>query len=194
MKYPVCCCCAESNQRYYLDRILFWAGQFYAMNYDLHVFCDGNIVEDVSILKKAGISFHEYEKLGRNSSWVFQSYKRNFLMMCKMFPNGFSVVENDVVIFNMKKFDEYTRKDGLFCGFSKKYNFIETAMMILNDKDAIERFIQHYENDGAIYENECFECTLKKVANKKFDSVFTGERKEGDATFDITRDYCAQFF
>ena len=200
-KYPICCCCAEDNQRVYFDRILFWAGQFgvepFLSNYELHVFCDGGINEDAWLLKKIGVVLHAQDKIGRSSVHIFQSYKRSFLNMCNMFPNGFSVCENDVLILGKDKFAEYTKRQGLFCGFSHKYNFIETALMVINDSDCISRFASHYGKTGAIYENEDFEVTLKRLvgeAGKRFDVVFAGERKEGDETFDHTGDYVAQYF
>ena len=193
-KYPICCCCAENNQRYYFDRVLYWAGQFAAESYSLHVFCDGRIVEDPWILAKAGVNLYEQEKLGRNSVWVFQGYKRSFFNMCRMFPNGFAVVENDVLLLNKAKFREYTQKPGLYCGFSNKYNFIETAIMVVNDPASIQKFISHYENPNAIYENEQFEHTLVKLAESPFNTVFTGERNEFDRDYDETKDYVAQFF
>ena len=193
-KYPICCCCAEDNQRYYFDRILYWAGQFASEPYSLHVFCDGRVVENAELICKSGVSIYEQPKLGRQSNWVFQGYKRSFLNMCRMFPNGFAVVENDVLLLNRGKFREYTQKSGLYCGFSHKYHFIETALMILNDPATIQKFIAHYEKPNAIYENEVFERTLTRLSNDSFNVVFTGERKEGDTTYDATKDYVAQFF
>ena len=200
-KYPICCCCAEDNQRVYLDRILFWAGQFgtepFLSDYELHVFCDGGFKEDTWLLESIGAVLHPQDKIGRSSVHIFQSYKRSFLNMCKMFPNGFSVCENDVLLLGKTKFAEYTKQQGLFCGFSHKYNFIETALMVINDNDCISRFASHYEKDGAIYKDEDFEVTLTRLARearKNFNTVFVGERKEKDASFDHTGDYVAQYF
>ena len=184
-----------------MDRVLFWVGQFgtepFLSDYELHVFCDGDFKEDTWLLKKLGVVLHSQEKIGRNSASVFQSYKRSFLNMCKMFPNGFSVCENDVLLLEKSKFAEYTKKQGLFCGYSHKYRFIETALMVINDSDCISEFVSHYEKDGAIYENEDFEKTLTHLVGrigKKFDVAFIGERKENDTRFNHTNDYVAQFF
>lgn len=193
-KYPICCCCAEDNQRYYFDRILFWAGQFASDPYSLHVFCDGKVVENAEILLKAGVNIYEQEKLGRNSGWVFQGYKRSFLNMCRMFPNGFAVCENDVLLLNKDKFHQFVQSPGLYCGFSNKYFFIETALMILNDPEKIKKFIEHYEQPNAIYENQLFEHTLLKLSDNSFKVVFSGERKESDIFYDASKDYVAQFF
>ena len=193
-KYPVCCCCAEDNQRYYFDRILFWAGQFASEPYSFHVFCDGNIVEDPRVIVNTGVNLYVQQKLGRTTSNIFQGYKRNFLNMCRMFPNGFAVCENDVLLLNKDKFRQYTSAPGLYCGYSNKYHFIETAIMVLNDPAAIKKFADHYSSPGAIYENEEFENTLSKLSDNSFKTVFIGERKEMDASYNVSNDYVAQFF
>ena len=200
-RYPICCCCAEDNQRMYLDRLIYWAGQFgtepFLSDYELHVFCDGNFIYNTWLLRKLGVVLHPQPKIGRTSTSVFQSYKRNFLNMCKAFPNGFSICENDVLLLDKPKFVEYTNKQGLFCGYSKKYRFIETALMVINYPDCISRFVAHYEKDGAIYENVVFEVTLTRLVRqtgKEFNSVFIGERREKDISFDHNGDYVAQYF
>jgi hypothetical protein len=194
--FPVCCCLAEDNQRFYLDRIHYWAGQLATEPYELHVFVDGKVREDVSVLRKIGVVFHEQDHIGRDSCWVFQSYKRSFREMCKMFPDGFAVVENDVLLTPKGKqaLREYSQRQGLFCGWTKKYGFIETAVMVLTDPDTIKRYAEHY-TDKAIYENEVFEKTLDKLALSSWQSVFIGEREEGHPRpLAENQDYISQYF
>ena len=200
MKYPICCTCAETDSRKYTDRLLWWTGQLSEAvsrrNCELHVFNDGTFPEDKARLEWLGVRIHEFPKLGRPTTTIFPSYKRNFREMCRMFPNGFTLIENDVMLLNREKIFGYMEKPGWLTGFSKKYNFIETAIMVINSPQLIARFRRHYEDEGNLLERAVFENVLHRLAEDiglAPQIVFTGERREESREYDSSYDYIAQF-
>jgi hypothetical protein len=66
----------------------------------------------------------------------FKGWKRSVVSALKKGRQYDYIIHNeyDLRIQNITKFNEYLKRPGFYCGFCKTYNFIETACMILNDK------------------------------------------------------------
>lgn len=192
-------CCEHEQKRYY-EKIICWynhmSNLFDISQIDIKVFNDGLVYYDEKI-SDCKIEMIELKpKLGRKSVANFPGYFRSFYYMMEdsLQYDNVLLLENDVYLTSrgVDKINEYWNRSGNFCGYSKKYGFIETALMILNDvesrKQFIDCFLNNYNHD--IY----FEKMLEKMV--KFDIVFKGERYEGNELIWKNKnhyDYIAQF-
>lgn len=181
-KCAIFCTCAETNQKYYISRIEKW----YAMLKDIpdtDLFCcvDGNIIEDIPAYLREKIHFIELcPSLGRSSVLKFEGFKRSFGFMMD-YLKGYefvSHVESDIKIINIDKFKKYQITPGLFSAICEKYGFLESAFLILNDKNYRQFLFERYSQKVNIEENNIFEVILQQSGH--FNFAFSSTRKEGD--------------
>ncbi len=170
--------CAENNQEYYIDRVITWYNLYYpkfGQNTDFYIFVDGQLT---TVPQLDGCEFIQLTpKLGRSSIVKFEGYKRSFAEALKFLQDYefITLCETDVRLCNFDKLEEYRFKNGLFSSIDERHHFIETAFMILNDKNArlkmMQYFLQNYDKD------ELFEFYFQY--NYNFNYVFTSIRDEG---------------
>ena len=177
------CTCSEVNQDIYLDRVKHWKDQFCDIDADLWVFVDGTIQRDKIIeygLQKLTFVMFD-DSLGRDNSkqCMFPGWKRSF-KEALIRSNEYKYVthiESDVLIKNKDTLKHYINKPGYYAGYSKVYGFMETAIMILNNKSYNDQII-NYLTPQNINKNEVIEHVLAALFN--WNIVFNGERFEND--------------
>lgn len=198
------CTCAENNKLLYLKKISEWYKQakFIFNEYDVnyYVFVDGEVTEedknkiDKNLLNIKFINL--LPKLGRKSLIKFQGWKRSFKTALQYGRKYDCVlhIQNDVKILHNEKILHYITKPGYYVGYCKTYSFVETAFMILNDKEINEKFIEHYSTPQSFYQNEVFEVTFQNIAKGKYQLVFETDRMEGHLQkFNPNYDYICQY-
>lgn len=190
MSLMIWCTCAQDNKEIYLKRVSKWYEQvskaFSSLNPEYYCFVDGQITEedklntDISLLNVKFINI--IPKIGRNSIIEFQGWKRSFKLALEYGRNYDHILhmQNDVKILHPQKIINYLTKPGYYLGYCKTYGFVETALMILNDKEINEKFIQHYSTTQSFYQNEVFEFTFQNITKKKYQYVFETDRVEGN--------------
>lgn len=182
------CTAAEKDSDLYRRRVERWRDQFAGIDADLLCVADGKFptVEGVEV-----VSLHP--PLGRPSpdSHVFPGWKRSFAegIMRGVGYKYLAHVENDVVILNMDKFLKVAKSAGVHCGWTAIYNFIETAILVLNDKERAYE-LAHYVAHR-LYEDRTAESIAFTLCSPQIS--FDGERCEGHIErIKVGHDYIAQ--
>lgn len=177
------CTCAETNQDIYLDRVKHWKSQFYDIDADLWVFVDGTISNDqITKYGLQDLTFVMFDNvLGRDNSkhCMFPGWKRSFkeaLIRSKEYKYV-AHIESDVFIKNKDTLKQYITKPGYYTGYSNVYRFMETAIMILNEKSYNDQIINYLTTQN-IYKDEVIEHVLSELFN--WNVVFKGERFENN--------------
>ena len=191
------CTCAEDNKRKYLKRVAHWYEQintvFGKFKPDCYVFVDGVIAEQDKIAGPIFVNLTP--KLGRSSVDVFPGWKRS-LKAALQHGRAYKYVihiENDVKILNTDKIFQYMKEPGMYVGVCKKYGFIETAFMILNDRDVNRRIVAHYSDENNLYEHEFAEEVISRIAGKACNLVFDTDRMEDPDRFNPNYDFVCQY-
>ncbi|MBR4316829.1 MAG: hypothetical protein IKP65_07715 [Alphaproteobacteria bacterium] len=177
------CTCAEKHHEIYLKRIENWYHMLKNFNEDIDFFVanDGKIsADELNNLNNVNITFFNFTPiLGRITCGNFPGYRRSFgQMMNEALNRGYDYVihiENDVQVINFDKIRPYLRKKGLYASFNQRYNFIESAFLILNDKNAIETLRDMLNDKTSLYSEVYFEHQLQKMLN--FNYPFISYRK-----------------
>lgn len=173
----------DSNITRYRDWIDYYTEFFKTDNIDLVMFNDGpSTIKDSMDWK--GVSFVSLEPhLGRQTVWIFPGWKRGFsqgLRWCR--DNGYERIghiESDCYILPRAK-EEFMHaylSDGYYTGFTKAYNFPETALQIINDKHVINYFLDKYSCESNLYENIDFEKSILEGLKPLY--ILNGDRYEG---------------
>lgn len=180
----VFCTGAQNNGEHYVENINKWKTELLTLfnNVDLKVFVDGNLpeIDNVEVINNNPI-------LGRITpdGGNFPGWKRSFVTALKYFINSnykyLVHIENDVKINtnklnNVETLQKYFQTDGLYISFSHEYHFLESAFMILNDKQFVQELINFYSIQQNINENACFE--ISKLRQGKCNVVFESIRIE----------------
>lgn len=205
--------CCEYNQNHYYSKIVNWFNNiklYFDDSYKIKIYNDGRINEASNDFLKSLLTemnnTHNVEwielmpKLGRKSVIEFPAYLRSFRYMLEdSIINEYDnvlLIENDVFI-TQRGFDRlssYLNTKGMFCGFTHKWKFIETAFMLMNDKNSRLKLYNYFINESTWNNKVIFENILTGLVD--FDHVFCGERFEGtQKIFDKRNiyDYISQF-
>lgn len=193
-KFAIFCTAAEKDQEKYIARVLHWYDMLWPVfknDTDFFCFSDGALSSPPSRERLRFISF--FPALGRKSINVFPGYKRSFGEALRMLEDYEFVmlIENDVKILNFNRVLEFREKPGLYSSIDKKWSFIETGFMILNDREQRKKMKEHFLSEDGINEDTLFESTLSKYP---FEYVFQSRRAEG-AVIDTSKeslDYICQ--
>ena len=203
-KLMIWCTCAEDNKVIYLKKVSKWYKQvksiFSNLDPDYYCFVDGEVTEEDKInIDKDLLNLNFVNllpKLGRTSIIKFQGWKRSFKTALEYGRNYDYLIhiENDVKILNTKNILEYATKPGYYLGHCKTYGFVETAFIILNNKELNQKFIEHFPNNQSFYQNDVFEFTFQHIAKDKYQLVFETDRIEGHSEkINANYDYVCQF-
>ena len=199
------CTCCEYNKEYYIKRVFNWYKQILnnisLMKYtpDLYVFVDGNISKDdiikvnPELLKLNWII--QTPKLGRNSIWEFPGWKRSFYtaLTYGLKYNYLIHIENDILLLKPEKIISKFTESGYFCGWCNTHKFIESSLMILNNKENNKQIIKHYLNNNNFNENIDFERNLMNSFN--WNIIFNGDRIDGNLQkINTNYDFVAQIY
>ena len=181
------CTCAEANKACYLLRVAAWHRQLESLfrdrDPDYFVFVDGEVSEkDLAGFggELSGIRFVNITPaLGRASCAVFPGWKRSLSHALAVGRDYRHIHhdENDVAILHASKIREYLDREGYYAGLCKTYGFMESALMILNDKRQNETLIRHYSSECNLKEDLFFEIIAPVLC--KFRMVFDTDRFEG---------------
>lgn len=197
------CTCAEDNKEKYLKRVSWWYSQvksiFGRFNPDYYVFVDGTITEEDKIrtdMALLNLKFvNQTPKLGRTNAIVFQGWKRS-LKTALEYGRTYKYIihiENDVKILNAEKILKYMKEPGTYLGICKSYGFAESAFMILNDREANQRLIEHYADQRHLYELYPAEGVIGSLAQPNCHCVFETDRLEGHFNNKKNYDYICQY-
>lgn len=199
------CTCCEYNKEYYIKRVYNWYKQILnnisLMRYypDLYVFVDGNISnEDIikinpELLKLNWINLTPM--LGRKDIWRFPGWKRSFntALNYGLNYNYLVHIESDILLLKPEKIISKFTDTGYFCGWCKTHKFIESSLMILNDKNNNKKLIERYSNINNLNESIDFERTLMHLF--KWNIIFNGDRIEGQQQrYKKDYDFIAQIY
>ena len=183
------CTAAEKDSDIYRRRVERWRDQFKGVDADLMCVTDGKFpkIDGVEIIAIQ-------PALGRPSpdSHVFPGWKRSFAegIMQGIGYKHLAHVENDVAILNMDKFLKVATSQGVHCGWTCIYNFVESAILVLNDKD-VACDLAHYVANR-LYENRTAESIVFQICTPQIS--FDGERCEGHCErIKSGHDYIAQY-
>jgi hypothetical protein len=183
------CTAAEQNSDLYRRRVERWRDQFKGVDADLMCVTDGKFpkIDGVDVVAIQ-------PPLGRPSpdSHVFPGWKRSFAegIMQGQEYRYLAHVENDVVILNMARFLSFAKTDGVHCGYTHIYNFIESAILILNDKGRASELAHYLAH--RLYENRTAESIVYQICTPQIS--FDGERYEGHCErIKPGHDYIAQY-
>lgn len=193
-KFAIFCTAAEHNQEKYIARVLHWHDMLYPVfraDTDFWCFVDGTLKDAPERENLRFVSFSP--ALGRKDMNVFPGYKRSFGEALRMLDeyDNLMLIENDVKVFNFKRVLKYREMPGLYSSIDRKWHFIETGFMILNDRKARDMLKTYYLSEDGIYEPCLFETTLSKYP---FQYVFQSRRAEG-SQIDLSKenlDYICQ--
>lgn len=171
-KCMVFCTCAEANQKHYLDKIKIWFERYKNFNADFYVFNDGKILEENRNFDlNDAITVIEFdEAYGRPAvgSCCFPGWKRSFAyaMEFSLKYDYVCHIENDVFIKDLEAFKTvlYTN-DVISSTLCSNYNWIESSILILNNKSVREKLFNHFKEHNVIYGNNCFEFELQTQLN-----------------------------
>ena len=193
----IACTCAENNCNYYFDRIRKWYEQLQSIqNADFKVFVDGSVTPPEDLTNK-GIEFINLTtKLGRKTISNFPGWKRSFREELKLANEQYDFfvhIENDVKIYNLPLIESYFRKLGYFMSYCSRHCFLESNVMILNDKSQNQKIIDFYSKPEHLNENIDFETSMGRLIT--YTRVFKSDRVDGkkDRIKD-GYDFLAQYF
>jgi hypothetical protein len=185
------CTCAETHKERYLAKVEQWYKQvktiFAHYNPDYYCFVDGNLMkEDVYRPCFIGLNFVILTpRLGRSTCVRFEGWRRSFKTALEVGRkyNHILHIENDVKILHTETIFNYVMKDGFYVGWCKSQGFVETALMILNDKELNEKLIEHYSNEVNIkYSDIIPERLVYDLSREQCHIVFETDRIEGIST------------
>jgi hypothetical protein len=171
-KCMIFCTCAESNQKHYLDKIKIWFERYKNFNADFYIFNDGKILgENYNFDLDTSITVIEFdESYGRPAvgSCCFPGWKRSFAYAMELSLKYDYVchIENDVFIKDLEAFKTvlYTN-DVISSTLCSNYNWIESSILILNNKSIREKLFNHFKEHNVIYGNNIFEFELQTQLN-----------------------------
>lgn len=176
------CTCAEDNKILYLKKVARWYQQnittFGIFNPDFYCFVDGSItIEDLINIDKnlLNINFINLTpKLGRKSLPEFPGWKRSFRFALEVGReyNYILHIENDLKILNAEKILNYLFKPGYYVGRNKIFDYFDTTIMILNNKELNEKFINFYSLDQNLNQNIYFEHTFLNIVDNNAYQIF----------------------
>jgi hypothetical protein len=123
------------------------------------------------------------EHLGRKSVWVFPGWKRSFrqgLIEGRKYE-CVAHIESDCYIRKSAKSELMSifANYGYHAGFTKSYNFPETALQVVNDPFVVNYFVDKYACEENLGENVDFEKSVLQILNPKY--ILSGDRFEGFA-------------
>lgn len=158
---------------------------------DYFVFVDGVVDFKYKSLNVVNIKPH----IGRSSNSIFQGWKRSFRYALEFGRNYDYIlhIQNDVKILHTEKIFQYLTKPGYYIGHCKLHNFVQTAFMILNDKELNQKFIEHYSKVQNLYQNIIFEFVYQYFANEKYKVVFETDRLQRPGRFNQNYDFVCQY-
>lgn len=199
------CTCSEINKEYYLKRVLNWYNQlnqyinFIPVKPEFYVFTDGYIsTSDINKIDKKLNNIHWINNLpilGRQNIWIFPGWKRSFQKALEL-GNQFKYlvhIESDILLLQPQKIINYFLKPGYYCGWCNTHKFIESSLMILNDKNNNNILINRYSQQKFLNEKIDFERNLMKMFN--WNIIFNGDRIEGNKKrFNPNYDFIGQIY
>ena len=203
----VFCTCAENNYQFYLARIDNWYTFCKDINADFFVFVDG-VLPDQQKQKRQYLHFVQHrQKLGLCSSeWWHSGWKRSVCSALKMGRDYKYIIhiENDVLIFNCQSVQKKIRTGKNICGWVQDGQYMQTAMMTLNDKQVNQKIIQYYADENNLKSHQCTQAKFQTFTEWKLGG-FTGSNVgiiARDMSFDkkvehirnLHVDYWGQFY
>lgn len=184
------CTGSERNAEQYRRRTIAWRDQFAGIGAHLLCVCDGSMGGEIEGVETVEL----HPALGRPSfdSSIFPGWKRSFVEGIR---RGYGYrwtahVESDVKILNMDRFLSVAKSEGIHAGYTHKYSFCESAIVVLNDRDKAIRLAAYLSS--RLYANERAERVIEYVCSPQF--TLAGERCEGDSSrIKPEHDYAAQY-
>lgn len=140
----ISCTCCQKNKFIYIDRIKNWYEQLKDIDADFYVFVDGYISQqdrkDIDLKVKF---INLTPLLGRKNVFCFPGWRRSFIQALKVSLNYdyFCHIENDVKIMKKENIFYYLQQSGCFISRCKPYDFLQSNVIILNDKNAKQNII-----------------------------------------------------
>lgn len=175
-----CTSCFSIDRQRYMDWIGYYRKFFANEGVDFLIVNDGPVPNEFIIDADHIISFGEM--LGRTTIPIFQGWKRSFHSAISWAKhnnyNRIIHIESDCFILESAKGEliEFINSKGYFTGFSRGYNFPETALQIINDQAISDYFIERYSNRDSWYEDTNFEIDVVAPLTPQF--ILNGERSE----------------
>ena len=199
------CTCAENNYKFYLARIDIWYKFVQCINADFYVFVDGRIPDEEK-QKRPNLKFVEHDrKLGMWNGSNHAGWRRSVCTALKasMDYKYVAHIENDVILFNPKRVEEKILTGKNISGYVEDGDYMETAIMALNDKSVNNEIIKYYSSLDNLFKNEVTERRFQSFTDWKYD--FKGSNvgiKGRNMSFDtkikylscLDVDYWGQFF
>lgn len=184
------CTLAEHDQARYIERVVEWQKQLAGVDADLYVICDGAYTPDERITATV-VSLTP--ALGRQSTNVFPGWRRSLsaaLKIAQIYQYCLHL-ESDVKLQTGKVL-EYLRQPGLWGSICPTYGFLETGVLVFNDKEARKQLGEFYHKRENQFEQTIFESSA--ITQLPWSKVFSGDRVEGHPErAKAEYDYLAQY-
>lgn len=197
-KCMIFCTCAESNQKHYLEKIKLWFNRYKNFEGDFYIFNDGKILEEnLNFDLDKSITIIEFDTVyGRPGvdTCKFPGWKRSFACAMNLSLQYEYVchIENDVFIKNLDSFKNILKtKDGIYSTICSNYKWIESSVLVLNNKTIREKLFNYFKEESAIFNNLCFELELQNQLNGNI--KFLGESLRLERECDLKNMYSDKF-
>ena len=207
-KLMIFCTCTEYKKEHYLERVSNWYHNLKAikslepLDPDFYVINDGTItVDDIkaidpSLLKDSKVFVvNNTPMLGRLSDLSFPGWVRSFKVAMNIGLKKYDYIvhiENDVLLLHPDKIVSYFNKPGMYCSHWKGRDVIDSTVMIMNDKRAINTimaFLNSKDNANCML----IEGIFTPLCDWKF--VFNGDRLNGELShLSMDLDFIAQLW
>ena len=207
-KMMIFCTCAEYKKEHYLKRVSDWYHNLKAikslepLDPDFYVFNDGVVtVDDIRAIDPTLLTdrklfvINHTPMLGRLADLSFPGWVRSFkhAMAVGLEKYDYIVhIENDVLLLHPDKIVSYFDKPGMFCSKWKGRDIIDSTVMIMNDKHAIQvimAFLNSKDNSNSML----IEGIFTPLAPWQF--VFNGDRLNGELShLSMDLDFIAQLW
>lgn len=165
----------------YQDWVDYYAEFFRGTKVDLYMINDGPAG---AALDLKGVELHEFgDALGRQTTEVFPGWKRSFyagLLRLSATHRCVAHVESDCYVLPAGR-DELLKRlhgAGFWTGWTERWEFPETALMVLNDAKVRDALLTRYRDHANWHEPAVFEREIVLPLGPR--RMLRGERIDGD--------------
>lgn len=174
-----CTAFVDSDPRRYQSWIDYYTEFFAGEKVDLYLYNDGPATAALDLKGAQLVTFPEV--LGRQDLWIFPGWKRSFSTAVRELGARYRFlghIESDTILLKpgRAEFLRALRKPGYRTGFTKRHDFIETAIQVLNTPRSRRYFSARYADAEALHRNEDFEKMVQYALQPAL--ILHGERWE----------------
>lgn len=199
------CTGAQNRKQQYLYRLKRWYDCVKSINADFYCFVDGTYTAQ-DIKEFPDIKFvYLTPVLGMHGANHHSGWKRSLVEALKLGRQYKYIlhIETDTLVFNPQKIQKLVCSGESVCGWCSDYDYLCTAMMALNNKEANQKIIEYYSNYNNIISGEVTQRRVqtfdnwKKVFNGDSMCMFTANmtvQKKINSCKNINADFWTQFY